>query len=344
MSTLRERNAERFRKSILGQKTDAHAVFNFLTYPFYNAVTKVPLKEYFHNPKVMLEAQLEALEKIEFCGNLGPDVGAVAECSGLGGEVRFDDHGFISVHEAGIEDIDDVLKMKPADPYGDNYMRIALEQLEYLVQNCPKHLKVNPHPIMGPFTVAAQLRGIGDFCADTIAEPELVDALLDICIETQIAFIKAQEKILGEPIHHILIADDLSAFLSPEMYDDIIIPTYDRLFKEFPNTQRWLHNDSTTDHIVERIPNGGFVAWQHGTNVSPYDATMRTNGKVSPMGGISPIDLARYNVDETYEACRKVIEGFNGNSRCVLSAAGSINQVPVENILTMLKVADETKI
>ena len=31
MSTLKERNAERLRKSIAGEKTDAHAVFNFST-------------------------------------------------------------------------------------------------------------------------------------------------------------------------------------------------------------------------------------------------------------------------------------------------------------------------
>ena len=48
MSTLKERNAERLRKSIAGEKADGHAVFNYYTYPFFHAVTKVPLNEYFH--------------------------------------------------------------------------------------------------------------------------------------------------------------------------------------------------------------------------------------------------------------------------------------------------------
>lgn len=117
----------------------------------------------------------------------------------MGGKVRFDEHGFISVEPAGIEEVEDVLKIKPGDPYGDNYMRVALETLEYMVQNCPAGYKVNPHAIMGPFTVGAQLRGISDFCADTIAEPELVEAVLDLVIETQVNFMKAQEKILGGP-------------------------------------------------------------------------------------------------------------------------------------------------
>lgn len=137
MSTLKERNAERLRKSIAGEKADGHAVFNYYTYPFFHAVTKVPLNEYFHNPKVMFDAQLEALELLDGCGNFAPDAGAVAECSALGGKVRFDEHGYISVAPAEIEELDDVLAIKPGDPYGNNYMRIALEQLEYMVEHCP---------------------------------------------------------------------------------------------------------------------------------------------------------------------------------------------------------------
>lgn len=344
MSTLRERNAERLRKSIAGEKTDAHAVFNFYTYPFYHEHSKVVLNEYFHNPAVMLETQLAILDKIDNCGNLMPDVGAVAECSSLGGTVRFDEHGFISVHEAEIEEVDDVLKMKPGDPYGDNYMRIALEQLEYMVQHCPKGMKVNAHPIMGPFTVAAQLRGIGDFCADTIAEPELVDALLDVVIQTQINFLHAQEKILGAPLHHVLVCDDLSAFLSAEMYHNLIIPTYDRLFAEFPNTQRWLHNDSTARHIVSAIPEAGMRAWQYGPVVDAPTAAVETGNRVTLMGGLNPVELAGFSVERTIEECNKLIDTFAGNPRCVLSAAGSINQVPLDNIRAMLRVADERAI
>ena len=46
---------------------------------------------------------------LDDCGNLVPDMGAVAECSALGGKVRFGRHGFISVEPAEIEGLDDVL-------------------------------------------------------------------------------------------------------------------------------------------------------------------------------------------------------------------------------------------
>lgn len=344
MSTLKERNALRLSRSIAGEKSDGHAVFNFYTYPFYHEVTKVPLNEYFHNPKVMFDTQLEVLEQLDGCGNLSPDAGAVAECSALGGTVRFDEHGFISVAPAQIEDIDDVLKIKPGDPYGDNYMRVVLETLEYMVQHCPAGYKVNPHPIMGPFTVGAQLRGISDFCADTLAEPELVEAVLDLVIETQVRFIKAQEKILGAPLHHILVCDDLSAFLSESSYRELILPTYDRLFAEFPNTQRWLHNDSTARHVAPEISKGGMVAWQYHPSISPQDALALTENKVSLLGGLNPVELAGWTEEETMQKCNKVIDSFGGNNRCVLAAGGSINQVPLANLRAMFRVADQRSI
>lgn len=344
MSTLKERNAERLKKSIAGEKCDAHAVFNFYTYPFYHSVTNVPLNEYFHNPKVMFESQLEALEQLDGCGNFTPDVGAVAETSALGGHVRFDEHGFISVAPAEIEEVEDVLAIKPGDPYGDNYMRHALEALEYMVAHCPAGYKVNPHPIMGPFTVGAQLRGISDFCADTIAEPELVEAILDLVIETQINFLKAQEKILGAPLHHVLVCDDLSAFLSEPSYQEIIVPSYNKLFAEFPNTQRWLHNDSTARHIAPDISKGGMVAWQYHPSITPSDAIELTENKVTLLGGISPVELAGLSEEEAIIKCNEVLKSFNGNSRCVLSTGGSVNQVPLANLRAMMRCADEFKI
>lgn len=344
MSTLKERNAERLRKSIAGEKTDGHAVFNYYTFPFFQAATGIDLNEYFHNPKACLECQVQALDMLDGCGNIVPDMGPVAETSALGGKVRFDDHGFISVAPAEIEELDDVLAIKPGDPYGDNYMRRALETLEYMVQNCPEGYKVNPHVVMGPFTVGAQLRGISDFCADTIAEPELVEAILDLVIETQVAFLHAQEKILGEPLHHVLVCDDLSAFLSQQAYQDIILPSYDRLFAEFPNTQRWLHNDSTARHVAPYISKGGMVAWQYHPSITPHDALELTEGKVTLLGGLSPVELAGLTVEETIEKCTEVLKSFEGNTKCVLAAGGSVNQVPIENLRAMFRVADEFKI
>lgn len=347
MSTLRERNFRRLQQSIAGEKSDGHAVFNFYTFPFFQAVTGVKLDDYYHKPEVTLQCQIEALEKLDGVGNPLPDMGSVAEASGLGGVVKFDDHGFISAHPnpdiAGAEDADDLDWLEPGDPYGDNYMRQALETLQYMVDHCPKGYRVNPHPVMGPFTVGATLRGISDFCVDTISDPDLVNKVLDVVVETQIRFMRAQEKILGS-LHHILVADDLSAFLSEPAYREFILPRYQQMFKEFPNTQRWLHNDSTARHVAPAIADSGMVAWQYLPEINPHDALELTRGKVTLLGGLSPLDLQKWTADETYDKCIEVLKSFEGKNRCVLAAGGSINQVPIANLKAMFKAADDYKI
>lgn len=344
MSTLRERNLRRLQQSINGERSDGHAVFNFYTFPFFQAVTKVNLDDYFHNPRITLQCQIEALEKLDGIGNPLPDMGAVAEASGLGGKVMFDDNGFISVHPnpaiAAVSEAGELDWLEPGDPYGDNYMHQALETLQYMVDHCPKGYRINPHPVMGPFTVGANIRGISDFCADTIAEPDLVNRILDVVIETQIRFMHAQEKILGS-LHHVFVADDLSAFLSESAYRTYILPGYERLFAEFPKTQRWLHNDSTARHIAHLIPESGMVAWQYHPSITPEDALALTRGKVTLLGGLSPLDLQNWTVDETYDRCIEVLKSFKGNTRCVLGAGGSINQVPIENTKAMFRAADD---
>ncbi len=347
MSTLRERNLQRLRESIAGERSDGHAVFNFYTFPFFKSITGVNLDEYFHNPQVTLDCQVEALELLDGIGNPVPDMGAVAEASGLGGVVRFDDAGFISVHPnpriAAAEGISDLDWLEPGDPYGDNYMGQALKTLEYMVDHCPEGYRINPHPVMGPFTVGANIRGISQFSMDALLDPDLVEKIMDVVIETTIRFMKAQEKILGS-LHHIFIADDLSAFLSEPLYRELILPGYLRLFEDFPNTQRWLHNDSTARHVAPAIADSGMVAWQYLPEIAPMDALELTGGKLSLLGGLSPLDLQGWTEEETYANCTKVLESFNGNNRCVLAAGGSVNQVPIPNLKAMFRAADDFKL
>lgn len=119
----------------------------------------------------------------------------------------------IAGHEGAGIIVEEAMAIQPGDPYGDNYMRIALETLEYMVQHAPKDIKVNPPICMAPFTVCAQLCGIGDFCANTLEDPDMVQAMLDVATETCIRYMKACEKVMDGPLHHLLLSDDLSSFL-----------------------------------------------------------------------------------------------------------------------------------
>lgn len=343
-STMRDRTFDRLKKSIAGEPTDRHAVFLYYTYPFFQNVTGMDLMEYYHNPKFMMEIQQEVFGMLDNCGSFQPDTGAVAECSGLGGEIQFDPHGFISVKKMEIDTLEDAMAVKPGDPWGDNYMRRGLETFQYMLEHAPENIKVNPPMIHGPFTVAAQLRGISQLCEDTILEPEIVEALLDAATETSIRYMKEAEKIMGKPLHHILVGDDVSAFLSKNQYREWILPTYEKIFKEFPNSQRWLHNDANAAHLFAEIKDGGWDAWQYAPSIDPMEALEGSEGKVTLMGGLNPVELQKLTPEETYGKCMEVLKSFKGNSKLVLGPGGSVNQIPVENLKAIFRAADDFEI
>ena len=343
-STLRDRTFDRLKKSISGERADGHSVFHYYTFPFFHNVTNVPLDKYFHDPKTIFDTQLEVLEMLEKCGSLAPDPGPVAECSALNGKVVFDMHGYISVEKSGISTLEEALALKVGDPYGQNYMHTALEALEYMVAHAPEDVKVNPPVIMGAFTVAAQLRGISEFCTDTILNPDLVHAMLDIATQTSIAYMKAAEKIMGGTLHHILVGDDLSSFLGQDSYRKWVMPTYAALQKAFPDTEFWLHNDARAGHIIPCIVESGFSAWQYAPSIETEKAVIDSQSGITLLGGLSPVEFQHYSAQQTYDVCLEKLKSFNGNQKCVLGVGGSINQIPVENLLAMFRVADEYKI
>ena len=310
-------------------------------------MTGVKLDDFFHNPEVTLKCEIQTLEQIEGVGDPVPDMGSVAVASGLGGVVKFDDAGFISVHPnpkiAAAETVDDLAWLEPGDPYGDNYMHKALKSLQYMVDNCPEGYRINPHAIQGAYTTGANIRGISEICIDTLLKPEFVKRVLDVVIETQIRFLKAQEKIMGS-LSHILVGDDLSAFLSEPVYREFIMPTYKALMEAFPNTQFWLHNDSTARHVAPAIGDSGMKAWHYHPDIAPQDALEMTQGRVTLLGGLSPLDLQKWTAEETYNKSIEVLKSFGGNSKFVLAAGGSVNQVPVENIMAMFRAADDFEI
>lgn len=343
-SNLRERTFARLARSVNGLPSDHHAVFHYYTYPFYQKVTGVDLKEYYHNPKLMMETQLSVIEMLDGCGSLQPDVGSVAESSSLGGPVRFDPNGFISVHEIGIESQEDLAGMKPGDPEAGSYMRTALDALQYMLENAPSGVKVNPPICMGPFTIGAQLRGISDFCLDTLEDPDFVSALLELTTETCINYIAAAERLFRAPLHHVMICDDISSFMSEPAFRTWVMPTYASIMKRFPKTQFWLHNDAKASHLAQAISESGFVGWQYAPSIPTQELVEKTQGRLSLFGGLNPVEFQSLTPEQVYMASMDKLRSFRGNTRCVLGVGGSVNQIPVANLLAMLHAADDYEI
>ncbi len=345
MDDLYIRNNIRLLKSIRGEKPDAHPFYLWFNFPFVKSVTGVDMDRYFHDPATMFEAQLELISQLDGCAAFYPDFGVVPESSGLGGKIRFDNKGFISVSASGINGMEDVRKMKPADPYGSNYMRKCLETLDYMKTHMPqgKGYALDAAKLVGPFTVAAQTYGITELCLEIYDNPDLVKALIDIAAETGIRFMKEQEKILGK-LDYILIADDIAAFLSEKDFREMVVPSYDRIFAEFPGVERRYHNDANAFHLAGAIADAGFSLWHMGHMFSILDAAAKSDNRITICGDLEPVVFAGLSEEEAENACNELLTRFDGNTSLVLSTGGFFSYgTPIANVKALMRSADQRK-
>lgn len=334
---------ERLAGSIQGKKMKHHACFLFLDAPFCCSITGVSMSDYYASASTMMECQLKAYDMIGGYGFLYADFGVVAEGTAYGGVLRRDPVGVLSLKPAGIETLEDVRVMKPADLQGDNLMAESLRIMEYMAAHKPDDYALETTRVIAPFTTGAMLRGISDFCADLYEDPVMVTEMMDLLCEDLIRYVKAQEQILGHEAPYILLADDLSSFLSREMFDTYIRPVYDKFYSAFPNAQRWLHNDADAAHIAASIADAGFQVWHAGYCIDVHQAMKDCNDRVSIVGNLPPVRMLQEGTpDSVYQTVCDFVRSCNGNTKYVISVGGYVPwDTPLENIRAMIQAVDD---
>jgi uroporphyrinogen decarboxylase len=338
-------NHENLQKALRGEKPDARPWYLFISQPFIRSSAGVDLKTYLNDPKTMFDAQMHVIEALDGGFDLIADYGLLAEETSLGCELKFDDHGTPYAGHAGYETIDDVLAVGEVDPWAGSYMTRALEALQYMKENAPAGQKVEAAVQIAPFSLAATVRGISDFCVDLYVDPDFAHALVDLCVRTEISFLKEQEKILGT-IERVFIGDDISSFMKPEDFRTWCVPTYQQLFDAFPGAQRWLHNDAEANHLLADIKACGWQAWHVGDMIDVVEVSKQYGGSPVLFGNLVPTaDLVKKSPAEVYNLCCNLLEAMGDRPGLVLSTAGYLSiDTPLENVRALMQAASEFKL
>ncbi len=87
----------------------------------------------------------------------------------------------------------------------------------------------------GPFTVACNLRGTGEFCLDLYEDPVFARELLEFVTEATIVRLHAVARFMGTTFPQPTwgFADDSIQLLSVDQYREWVLPYHQRLLAEF---------------------------------------------------------------------------------------------------------------
>jgi len=191
-------------------------------------------EEFASNPKKLAHAALVGCDRLksDFCDAfldcyvIGPDA--------MGAKVYFPEDSLPEIIDPPVKSPADLAKLRIPDPHKDGRLPVALE----LVQICKEKIgDVVPilASICGPFSWAANLRGIYDYLADLKRNPKFAHDLLDICTEACKEVIKAYLDIGVMPF----LADATAStyLISPRQVEEYALASYEKLMADLgPNT------------------------------------------------------------------------------------------------------------
>jgi uroporphyrinogen-III decarboxylase len=196
------------------------------------------------------------------------------------------------------------------------------------------------HTSHGPFTVSASLTGAVEMFTAMLERPDFASELMNI-VTTKIIqwldFCWEEEKL---PNRDFAWTDDLSAYLSAEVWEKLLLPHDLRLRQHFGWAS--LHMCGQTNHLLEIFANKlkinelqGF-SWQ--VNLERIARAM--GGKVVLLGNVSPLLIASGTPEEVQSATFKVLQKLAPYGGLIIQDGNNIAPgTPVENINAMRSAA-----
>lgn len=332
----------------------------------------IDFKEYFHDPQIMLERQIEhsywVRHRIPQDAEMGlpkdgwhvyVDFQNTYEAAWFGCELRFYPDQVPDTKPMLCDDKKKMLFDRGIpDPFTDGLMHRNWDFYEHFKRRQEEGWTMFGKPIAsvipcglgtdGPMTVCCNLRGTTDFLLDLMEDTEYAVELLEFVTDAIISRIKAYRQYLGMPerSNPFGFADDSIELLSTEIYRDLIYPFHKRLVEELaePDASIGIHLCGDVqrhlvflrDHLRIRSIDTGF----------PIDlgrARKELGPDVELLGGPS-VPLLYHGSPEHVrcEVIRILRSGVMEGGRFILREGNNLAPgTPLENLWTMYEAAKE---
>lgn len=196
--------------------------------------------------------------------------------------------------------------------------------------------------IEGPAACAANLRDISNFLMDLVMDEAFAGELMDKCLETGIAFAKAQVEAGADTIG---IGDAIASQVSPEIYETLILPREKKLIRAIKDMGVYvkLHICGNITHLLPGIStlDIDILDVDHMVNLigvrSILPKRVAIAGNIDPVGGV---------LSGTPESIRKkILDDYQqvGNPYLVNAGCEIPSGTPGENLKALCEPIDFKK-
>jgi len=237
------------------------------------------------------------------------------------------------VKDPAISEAGDFSRVMDPDPYKDGRMPVVLEAIKILKKKVADTIPVISM-VVGPFMVAAQLRGVEAFMREIMRKPALALELIEKCRKVCVRYAQAQVE-AGADVVVIVDASASCDLISPPQFDEFAKP-FSKSITDSISVPTILHICGKNDLLLTRMAE---VA--PGISIdSMVDMAYakQTVGKNTAMfGNINVNGVLLFG--EPADVEKAVIECIEKGTDGLTTCCGIPPQTPTINLQTMVQTA-----
>ena len=319
---------ERMSRRLEGLPVDRPPNFNIMM-TFAAHYIGQPLSEYYADHQVLVAANLAVLEAFDL-----DIVQAISdpyrEASDFGAQIEFPVDGLPLCRKPLLADPTDLISLKAPSPESGRRMSDRVEAVRVFREKVGGDVPVMGW-VEGALAQAADLRGMLGLLYDLTERPEWVEELLEVCVEVEIAFARAQVA-AGADI--IGLGDAVASQISPVMYRRFALPHERRIFDAVHEAGALarLHICGDTTHLLDLMPMTGADIIDLDWMVKLGDAADAFGDGPAACGNFDPVSVLLQGSPE--QVRRSTLDCLAlGGSRCFSAAGCEIpDGTPHENL------------
>lgn len=240
----------------------------------------------------------------------------------------------------------ELIPQEQLDGYGREARRL-FEQTDYIV--CAEH------PTYGIFELGCWMCGFEDFLMRSITEPEFVHEFFSIILNYQKAVIHRYYSALGPYIHYTSSGDDFAtqqnAFISPAMFDDLILPYFRERIqetKQYTDAAYLHHSCGNVAPLLPGLIRAGVEILNPiqpvGEDMNPQSLKEKYGDQIVFHGGLDTQQVLPFGTENTIRsAVESLVQTMAPGGGYIFAAAHNIQEdVPPENVVAMFRAARNT--
>lgn len=293
--------------------------------------------------KTIAEAQISAYRRYGMDGvRVFTDLYVWAEA--MGSELILPEDDTADLLKPAIENVEDIDKLKIADPYKDGRLPVFIEAMKYLKDGIGNEVPCSAG-IVGPFSNAFFLVGTQEMTRLFFKNPEAVHKLCEISLQTCIEYAKVIIDLgltptISEPLGSCTI-------ISPKHFRKFCLPYLKRLV-EFINSKgkaTVIHICGKTEKIwtdIGDMASIGVVGFSMDNVASLAECKKTLGDKMRMLGNVDPSNVmyagTAKEVRDAVINC--VLEGYDSpKGYTIMSGCSLPVETPFENIQLMMDTA-----